>query len=51
VWTLFNVRMFLKPSSGHEAFVISFGSVFLFLSVLVVFFVYRQSDVFFNSNT
>jgi hypothetical protein len=43
--------MFLKPSYGHEAFIISFGSVFLFVSFLVVLFIYKQSDTFFNSNT
>ncbi|XP_059482023.1 nicastrin [Neocloeon triangulifer] len=50
VWKSFEVRIFLKPSYGHEAFVISFGSVFLLLSFIVVYFIYIQSDVFFDPN-
>ncbi|XP_065351509.1 nicastrin [Cloeon dipterum] len=50
VWKGFEVRIFLKPSYGHEAFVISFGSVFLVFSFIVVFFIYKQSDIFFEPN-
>lgn len=47
-WREMNARMFLKPSSSHEALTLAIGFVVMIISFVFIFLVNSRSDVLFG---